>query len=62
MNLLLKKNIFYNLNNSYSFFKEKNNIKSNTISHIFEQSKKIIKKEPNNCFKFRLKLIKSKSM
>ena len=62
LNLYKEKNIFFKLKNSYSFFKEKNNIKSNTISHIFEQSKKIIKKEPNNCFKFRLKLIKSKSM
>lgn len=62
MNLLLKKNIFYNLNHSYSFFKEKNHLKSNTVSHIFDNSIKIIKKEPNNSFRFRLKIIKCKSM
>ena len=62
MNLLLKQNIFYKLKNSYSFFKNKKYIKSNIVSHIFDQNKKIIKQEPNNSFKFRLKLIKSKSM
>ena len=57
-----RKNIYNNLQDSYSFYKGRNKIQVEPLHNVFDHNKKIEKKELNNSFKFRMNIIKSHSM